>query len=114
MPSTPPFRSLYAHGFVRVAACAPVTVPADPAANAAETIALARRADAKKAALVLFPELGISGYAIDDLLMQDALLDGVLAGLKQIAQASATLFPTLIVGAPLRLDGALYNCAVVI
>ncbi len=109
-----PFRSLYAHGFVRVTACAPTIAPADPATNAAETLALARRAHEQRAALVLFPELGLSGYAIDDLLMQDALHDAVLEGLASLIAASATLFPTLIVGAPLRVDGALYNTAVII
>ncbi|MGE3302651.1 MAG: NAD(+) synthase [Hyphomonadaceae bacterium] len=109
-----PFRSLYAHGFVRAAACAPRIAPADPAANAAETLALARKAHERRAALALFPELGLSGYAIDDLLMQDALLSGVLDALEKLVEASAELFPTLIVGAPLKLDGAVYNCGVVI
>jgi NAD+ synthase (glutamine-hydrolysing) len=108
------FTSLYRHGFIRAAIAAPKTRPADPAANAAETFRLAEQAHADGAALALFPELGISGYAIDDLLMQQALLDEVLAGLQKIVAASAKLFPTLIVGAPLALDGAIYNCGIVI
>jgi NAD+ synthase (glutamine-hydrolysing) len=108
------FRSLYSHGFLRVAACAPKIAPGDPETNAAEMLALAHRADKVRAALLVFPELGLSGYAIDDLLLQSALQDSVKAQLKKIAEASAKLFPTLIVGAPLAMDGALYNCGVVI
>ena len=67
------FKSLYAHGFVRVAACAPVVVPAEPAANADAILAFWREADAEKAAVLLTPELSLSGYAIDDLLLQETL-----------------------------------------
>lgn len=115
-PKTAPpkanFQSLYAHGFVRAAAVAPRVFPGDPAANAEEILKFAREADQAGAALLLTPELSLSGYAIDDLLQQDALLDAVEDALAHLAQASAKLFPFLIVGAPLRLDGALYNCAV--
>ena len=62
------FLNLYSHGFVRVAACAPVVVPADPAANAENILDFARQAEAKNAAILLTPELSITGYAIDDLL----------------------------------------------
>src|ERR1700759_1083913 len=108
------FNSLYAHGFVRVAAAAPRVWPADPARTAAEPIALARRAHDNKAALALFPELGLSGYAIDDLLLQDAILDSVLAGLKQIVEASRDLLPVMLVGAPLKIDGGVFNCGIAI
>lgn len=108
------FHSLYTHGFVRVGACAPVVVPADPAANAAAILKFWREAHAEKAAILLTPELSLSGYAIDDLLLQDALLDAVEAAIAKLKAASEKLFPILIAGAPLRLGGALYNCAVVI
>jgi NAD+ synthase (glutamine-hydrolysing) len=108
------FQSLYTHGFVRVAACAPVVVPADPAANAEAILKFAREADAERAALLLTPELSLSGYAIDDLLLQDALLDAVEAAIGRLKEESENLLPVLVVGAPLRARGALYNCAVVI
>ncbi len=108
------FNCLYTHGFVRVAACAPVVTPADPATNAARILAFAREADAEKAAILLTPELSLSGYAIDDLLQQDALLDAVEAAIATLQEESKSLFPILIVGAPLRARGALFNCAVVI
>src|SRR5690606_22325968 len=106
--------SLYAHGFVRTAGCAPIVAPADPAANAEAILAFAREADAQKAAVLLTPELSLSGYAIDDLLLQDALLDAVEAALARLKAESERLFPALVVGAPLRLASALYNCAVII
>jgi len=86
----------------------------EPAYNAERTLALARQASDEHAALVVFPELGLSGYSIDDLLHQDALLDGVVAAIGRIADESADLTPMLLVGAPLRCEHGLFNCAVVI
>ena len=108
------FHSLYAHGFVRLAAATPQANVGDPAANAAAILKLAREADAAKAAVVVFPELSVSAYAIDDLLHQDALLGAVETAIADLVAASAELFPVLIVGAPLRHRARLYNTAVVI
>jgi len=111
---TQDFHSLYAHGFVRLAAATPAAHVGDPAANAASILALARQADEAKAAIVVFPELSLSAYAIDDLLHQEALLDAVEAQIGVLVEASKALFPVLIVGAPLRREARLYNTAVVI
>ncbi|WP_447943569.1 NAD(+) synthase [Microbacterium aurum] len=109
-----PFESLYRHGFARVAACTIPVAIADPARNADAVLAAAREAHQAGAAVALFPELCLTGYAIDDLVMQDAVLDAVLAALAGLTAASADLRPLLVVGAPLRLGARLYNCAVVI
>jgi NAD+ synthase (glutamine-hydrolysing) len=98
----------------RLAIAAPRATPADPAANAAAAIALAKEADKARTALCLFPELCLSAYAIDDLLLQDALLAHVRTAVARLVEASRKLFPILIVGAPLAQGHALYNCAVVI
>jgi NAD+ synthase (glutamine-hydrolysing) len=108
------FRSLYEHGFVRTAAAVPHVRPADPQFNADRTLALAHDADEQGAAVAVFPELGLSAYAIDDLLHQQALTDQVLDALGRIVEASEDLAPVLIVGAPLYAEGGLYNSAVVI
>ncbi len=108
------FFSPYRHEFIRVAACVPRIGVGDPAFNVGQTLDLVRRGDAQKTALMIFPELGISAYAIDDLLFQDALLDGVEAAVAGIAAASRELFPVIVIGAPLRRRGQLFNCAVVI
>jgi len=114
-PDSPrPFGSLYNHGFARVAAAVPHMRIAEPAYNADRTLALARQASDEHAALAVFPELGLSGYSIDDLLHQEALLDGVVAAIGRIADESANLTPMLLVGAPLRCEHGLFNCAVVI
>ena len=108
------FRSLYRHGFARVAACTGRSHPAEPARNAAQAIALARECDARGAALAVFPELSLSAYAIEDLLLQDTLLDAVEAAAAQVVAASKDLRPLLLVGAPLRWRSRIYNCALAI
>lgn len=109
-----PFGSIYRHGFVRAAVAVPAVRVADPAYNAERTIALARQAAAAHAAVVLFPELGISAYSNEDLFQQEALLDAVRRGLQDILLASADLNTVLLVGAPLRFTGRLFNCGVAI
>jgi NAD+ synthase (glutamine-hydrolysing) len=108
------FYSLYSHEFVRVACCVPQTRVADAGYNLSETLKLAARGDKAKTAVMVFPELGLSSYAIEDLLLQDALLDQVEGSIAKVVEASKKLFPILIVGAPLRLAGRLYNSAIVI
>lgn len=109
-----PFESAYRHGFARIAACTIAVAIADPDANADAVLAAAREADADGVAVAVFPELCLTGYAIDDLVMQDAVLDAVEAALVRLAEASTDLLPLLIVGAPLRHRNRLYNCAVII
>lgn len=108
------FFSLYSHEFLRIAACVPRAQVAAPDFAAAETLRLARQGNAEGAAVMLFPELGLSSYAIDDLLLQDVLLDTVNDAIVRIAEASESLYPVLVVGAPLRREGHLFNTAVVI
>src|SRR5436190_21433401 len=98
-----PFHSIYTHGFVRAAVCIPTLRVADPAFNAERTIAMARRASEAKAAIALFPELGISAYSNEDLFHQDALLEATKTALAEVVKASADLTPILAVGAPLRI-----------
>jgi NAD+ synthase (glutamine-hydrolysing) len=108
------FASLYSHGFVRVSAAVPHMRIGDPAVNADRTLALVRQASDDHAAVVMFPELGLSGYSIDDLLHQGALLDAVVQAIGRIAADSAGLEPIVVVGAPLRSEHGVFNCAVVI
>ena len=108
------FHNLYRHGFARIAACTlPVTM-ADPHANAAAILDRARHVGVQGAAVALFPELSLTGYAIDDLLLQDVLLRDVEAALVDLTRATADLLPLVVVGAPLRHRNRLYNCAVLI
>jgi NAD+ synthase (glutamine-hydrolysing) len=108
------FRSLYQHGFARVAACTERVSIADPQANADRVLVQARACSDEGVVVALFPELHLSGYSIEDLLMQDAVLDGVEAALATVVEGSRDLLPVLVVGAPLQYRNRIYNCAVVI
>lgn len=108
------FLSAYDQGFARVAAVTLPVVPVDPAANAAAIIEQARALAEDGVCLAAFPELCLTGYAIDDLLLSDVLLSDVLAAIETLRAASADLLTALVVGAPLRLGDRLYNCALVI
>ncbi|NVN10958.1 NAD(+) synthase [Nguyenibacter vanlangensis] len=110
----PDFRSLYRHGFARVAGCTLPVALADPATNVARMVEMVQTCDAEGVALAVFPELGVSGYAIEDLRQQDVLLDGVGTALATLAAATAEMTPVIVAGAPLRHGDALYNCAVIL
>ncbi|QSR30690.1 NAD(+) synthase [Nocardioides sp. S5] len=108
------FYSAYAQGFARVAA---VTLPvhlADPAANAAAVVEQARACHDDHVAVAVFPELGLTGYSVDDLFLQDTLLEGVQEAVAEIVAASADLMTMLVVGAPVVQGNRVYNCAIVV
>ena len=108
------FRNLHTHGFARVAACTVPVAMADPATNAARIAEQVQALHDDGVDVALFPELSLSGYAIDDLLLQDVLLDAVDAAVVDLAKATAKLRPVVVVGAPIRSGARLYNCAVVL
>src|SRR3954470_15206560 len=108
------FRNLYEHGFARVADCTARISLADPPANAEAVLRQARACDEEGVAVALFPELCLSGYSIEDLLLQDAVLDGVEDAVETVVEGSRDLLPVLVVGAPLQRRNRIYNCAVVI
>lgn len=108
------FASAYRHGFARIAACTIPLAVADPATNAQHVLDSARACHDEAVAVAVFPELCLSGYAIDDLVMQDPLLDAVEEAIARIAAESAQLMPVLVVGAPLAHRNRIYNCAVII
>ena len=114
MTESHPFFSPKTHGFVRVAAASPVVHVGDPKANAAEHLDLIRQADEQGVDLMVFPELSLSAYAIDDLHMQAALLEAVERQIAVLAQATEDAGLIAVVGAPLRQGDALFNCAVVL
>jgi NAD+ synthase (glutamine-hydrolysing) len=108
------FFSPYSHQFVRLGVCVPQVAVADPAKNGEQVAALIEAGDRDGVGLLLFPELCLSAYAIDDLLFQDALLDAVEAQIARLVELSRKRAPIVVVGAPLRWQGRLYNCAVAI
>ncbi len=107
-------QSIYDQGFVRVAAVSLPVALADPEANARSIIDAAHRCDEQGVGLVVFPEMCVTGYSLDDLLTQRELLRGAIRGIETIVTASREMTAILLVGAPLEFANALYNCAVVI
>src|SRR3954454_3285884 len=107
------FRSIYQHGFARVAACTTRITIADPQANADAVLREARACADDGVAVAVFPELNLVGYSIEDLLLQDAVLDGAETAVATVAEGSADLLPVLVFGAPLRHRNRIYNCAIV-
>ncbi len=108
------FDNLYAHDFARIALASPECRVADPRFNGERHAELLREAAARGAAVVAFPELGLSGYTCDDLFHQRALLDGCEAALAALLKASEALPTVAVVGLPLRLEQRLFNCAVLL
>ena len=108
------FYSAYAQGFARIAACTVPVRVADPATNARAVIEEARGCHEDGVGVAIFPELCLSGYAIDDLFLQHTLLESVEDAIATLVDASADLRPVLVVGAPLVHGNRVLNCAVVI
>ena len=99
-------------GFVRVAAAVPALRLADPVANAGRTAELLERAERAGAAVVVFPEMGLTGYTCHDLFFQRTLQDAALDALRAVAAATADRFGGLaFVGLPLVADDRVFNVA---
>ena len=109
-----PFYDMRSHGFVRVATSTPHTRTADVTFNVEGILSEAQRAHKAGVDLVVYPELCVSSYAIDDLYLQNSLLDAAERGVGEIIEASAEIAPVLLIGAPLRHNGRIYNCALAV
>src|SRR4051795_3982819 len=108
------FRSIYQHGFARLAACTGSVAVADPPANAEMVLRGARGCAEEGVVLAVFPEMTLTGYSLEDLVLQDAVLDDVERALATVVEGSAGLGPVIVLGAPLRHRNRIYNCAVVV
>src|SRR5699024_4259931 len=111
---TDPHASIYDHGFLRAAA---VTLPvalADPATNAQRHLEVLRELHDQQVGLAVFPELSLTGYSLEDLVMQEPLLDAAEQAIATVVEASRELLPIIVLGAPLRAThrNRLYNCAI--
>ena len=99
-------------GFVKVAAATPVIRVADVEFNTKSIIECIEKASEKGTKVLAFPELCVTGYTCGDLFFQKTLLDASERGLIEIAEATKGKDMLVFVGAPLRVEGNLYNCAV--
>ena len=103
------------HGFLRVAAASPVLRVADCAFNADRILALMRRAEAESVAVLVFPELSLTGYTCADLFQQSVLQRGALDALEHLLRAGGEAFGGVaLVGLPLAVDDQVFNCAAVL
>ena len=91
MAAKPPFNAIHRHGFVRVAAATPAASSGDVVFNVEAAAALARQAGERGCDLVVFPELNLSSYAVDDLHLQEAFLDAVETGIARADARDAEL-----------------------
>ena len=99
-------------GFVKVAAVTPEVRVADVAFNVEACVAAAREAAEKDgAAVIVLPELALTGYTCEDLFWQESLVRAAEAGLAEFAARTADLPALILVGVPVRAGGKLYNCA---
>ncbi|MCH5208186.1 MAG: NAD(+) synthase [Oscillospiraceae bacterium] len=101
-------------GFVKTAAATPEIKVADCEYNAKAIIDIIREAEKLRVKILVFPELCVTGYTCGDLFFQPTLLNGAENALTKIAGATRNSDMLVAVGCPIRVNGKLYNCAVVI
>src|SRR5215213_5310407 len=103
------------HGFLRVAAACPELRVADTAFNADRTLDLMARAEGQGVNLVIFPEMGLTGYTCHDLYHTLPLQRAAEEALGRVLEQGAGVYRGVaVVGLPLAADGQLFNCAAVI
>ena len=101
-------------GHFRVPSAVPSVAVGDVRSNTEAIIAMARELATKHVRIAVFPELCITGYTCGDLFHNDLLLETAEKAIKKLLNESCTFSSTIIVGVPVRLHTALYNCAAVI
>ncbi len=102
------------HGYIKAAACSPKIRVADPKYNAGVIIEQVREAEKQGAAIIVFPELCITGYSCGDLFLQELLLKEAADQLFVIAEQTAQVDAVIFIGLPLEYMGRLYNTAAVL
>jgi NAD+ synthase (glutamine-hydrolysing) len=113
-PNGPSFFNPAAQGFARIACVAPLVALGDVATNVQRHIQHIAALQPQAPDVIVFPELSLTGYSLDDLLMQDALLCAARDGVDAVVAASEGLDQLIIAGAPIAAFDAVFNCAVLI
>jgi NAD+ synthase (glutamine-hydrolysing) len=101
-------------GFYKVSSAVPELKIADVEFNTEEIIKHIKLADKENAALVVFPELSLTGYTCADLFYQRTLHDAVETSLKHILKKTEKLNIISIIGLPILSNNALFNAAAII
>ncbi len=102
------------HGFIKLAAAQPEILVAAPTKNVPAITALIDEAYEAGVHVLVFPELSLTGATCGDLFLTDSLIKNTLTALEQIKNHTAGKKMLTFVGAPLKILGKLYNCAVAI
>ncbi|WP_457606649.1 NAD(+) synthase [Nitratifractor sp.] len=102
------------YGFYRVAVAVPRLHLANPVRNSGEILAIMEEAAPKAPAVILFPELSLTGYSVSDLFFQERLYRAQNEGIERILEATRTLDSVVVLGFVLRFADRLYNCAAVL
>ena len=101
-------------GYIRVAAAVPQMRVADCHYNAKEIKTQISEAIQEGVEVICFPELSITGYTCADLFFTQQLQKNALSALEDVCAFTRNLPIIVLVGAPLKVDNNLYNCAFVI
>lgn len=99
--------------FVRISCCVPKVSVANTTANVQDILKKIEQAETEKSNFAVFPELCVTGYSCADLFFQETLLNSSTEMILTIASATKHKNVIVIVGAPFRISGDLYNCAFV-
>lgn len=106
-------KKLLADGFVRIAAATPPVRVADCPYNTEEIYRMICAAAENGAAVIVFPELSVTGYTCGDLFKDRKLMESARQSLLELMEKTKALDILCAVGMPVPSGGALYNCAAV-
>jgi len=102
------------YNFLRVSLVVPEFKISDVDFNKKIIIKSIKEASKNKSSLILFPELSITGYTCEDLFSNSTLITKSLNAIFEITRETENYDILVIIGAPIRNNNKLYNCAVVI
>lgn len=101
-------------GFIKIAAVSPAVTVGNVEKNCNEIINMLEKAKNQRVQIAVFPELSLCGYTCGDLFHQKTLIDACYNGIMKICEYSKTFNGYIAVGSPIKYNGKLYNCAVMI
>lgn len=101
-------------GFIKIAAVSPAVTVGNVEKNCNEIINMLEKAKNQRVQIAVFPELSLCGYTCGDLFHQKTLIDACYSGIMKICEYSKAFNGYIAVGSPIKYNGKLYNCAVMI
>jgi len=101
---------MYGKGFIKAASVTPVLKVGNPIFNVKEMVRLLKDV---RSSITVFPELGVTAYTCNDLFFQESLLNDTKEAIQYLLDHNQAK-GIVVIGAPLEVDGVLYNCAFVV